>query len=210
MVFLVSYRVDQEKKNTRVDAHLAHITEDSRTVLEHANPLRGLSRANVDAFLDKAAGDTPANAATRDAVWAASIVDTQDMADPFYLRFVAEGIDSGQVRLDRAETVPASLDDAFEDMWMGLPTDRDFLAHRVLLNLAIMREMGDDALFAALFNRERSADQKLMPDDIAVLRVKAGKLLVYDGDRYGLFHDRFRRFLVGEQKDPIAEALGVG
>ncbi len=93
---------------------------------------------------------------------------------------------------------------------MGLPTDKDFLAHRVLLNLAIMREMGDDALFAALFNRERPRDQQLMPDDIAVLRVKAGKLLVYDGDRYGLFHDRFRRFLVGEQKDPIAVALGAG
>ena len=211
VVYLVSHRVDDAGANSRVDAHMAHIAAEECAVLEHANPLRGLSQPNVNELLNKAAGDgTRATDATCEAVWAASIADTQDMADPFYLRFVAEGIDSGQVRLDRAETVPASLDDAFEGMWMGLPTDKDFLAHRVLLNLAIMREMGDDALFAALFNRERPRDQQLMPDDIAVLRVKAGKLLVYDGDRYGLFHDRFRRFLVGEQKDPIAVALGAG
>lgn len=46
------------------------------------------------------------------------------------------------------------------------------------------------------------------PDDIARVRQRLGKLLVYDGERYRLVHDRFRRFLVGEQKDPIAEALG--
>ena len=96
---------------------------------------------------------------------------------------------------------------AFEHMWMGLPSTRDFLCHRVLLTLAIMRDYGDDDLFAALFNRDRPADDPLTPDDVAAVRVQAGKLLVYDGDRYGLFHDRFRVFLVGEQRDPIAEAL---
>ena len=106
--------------------------------------------------------------------------------------------------------MPEGLDDAFEQMWMGLPTDRDFLCHRVLLTLGIMREYGEDELFSELFNRERSEADRLTPTDIAAVRVKAGKLLVYDGDRYGLFHDRFRVFLVGEQKDPIAEALGMG
>ena len=78
------------------------------------------------------------------------------------------------------------------------------------VTLGIMREYGDDELFAALFNRERKEGQaRIVPSDIARLRVSAGKLLVYDGDRYGLFHDRFRRYLVGEQKDPIAEALGM-
>ena len=97
---------------------------------------------------------------------------------------------------------------------MGLPTARDFLCHRVLLTLGIMRDYGDDELFAELFNRDPelvAADgPRLTPDDVAALRVKAGKLLVYDGDKYGLFHDRFRTFLVGEQKDPIAEALANG
>ena len=49
---------------------------------------------------------------------------------------------------------------------------------------------------------------KLLPRSSG--RRKAGKLLVYDGDRYGLFHDRFKRFLVGEQEDPIAKALEAG
>ena len=115
----------------------------------------------------------------------------------------------GNVRLDRAETVSHSLDDAFEELWMGLPTDRDFLCHRMLLTLGIMIEYGDDRLFAELFNRELSPHPRLMPDDIAAIRTKAGKLLVYDGARYGLFHDRFRAFLVGEQPDPIAEQLGM-
>ena len=34
-------------------------------------------------------------------------------------------------------------------------------------------------------------------------RTKIGKLLVYDGDRYGLFHDRFRRFLVGAPRAQV-------
>ena len=54
------------------------------------------------------------------------------------------------------------------------------------------------------------AGERLTPDDVASVRVKASKLLVYDEDRYGLFHDNFRVFLVGEQKDPIAEALEKG
>ena len=49
------------------------------------------------------------------------------------------------------------------------------------------REYGDDELFAALFNRERSSNDWLTPNDVAAVRVKAGKLLVYDGDRYGHF-----------------------
>ena len=38
-------------------------------------------------------------------------------------------------------------------------------------------------------------------------RAAASKLLIFDGDRYGLFHDRFRDFLIGPRKDPIAQAL---
>ena len=101
------------------------------------------------------------------------------------------------------------MDDAFEQMWIRLSTENDFLIHQILLYLGIMRDHGDDELFAELFNRQRTEDKKLQPIDIAQARLGAGKLLTYDGDRYGLFHDRFRHFLVGEQKDPIAEALGL-
>ena len=69
-----------------------------------------------------------------------------------------------------------------------------------------MRDLGDDELFAELFGRQ-FPDETFSVDDIASIRRSIGKLLTYDGDRYGLFHDRFKYFLVGEQPDPIEEAL---
>jgi hypothetical protein len=216
VVFLLSFRVDTDNENSRVQDQLKHIGDERMAAVEHANPLAGLTEDDAHRYLDRLVevyGAAQPTDATRAAVWEAAsrnaVAGKSDGADPFYLRFFADGVQQGTIRLDRAETVPESLDDAFEDMWMGLPTERDFLCHRVLLTLGIMREYGDDELFAALFNRERDAKDRLVPDDVAAVRIKAGKLLVYDGDRYGLFHDRFRVFLVGEQKDPIAEALGM-
>jgi len=92
---------------------------------------------------------------------------------------------------------------------MNLPADRDFLLHRLLCTLAVMFDYADDELFAELFSRDLlEGTEPLRPDDIAQLRSLAGKLLVYDGDRYQLFHDRFRFFLVGNNPDPILSALG--
>ena len=215
VLFLLSYRVNQLGENSRVEKELVPVAQERRIQLETADPLAGLTRADVVQFLDKVSGmhgqgAVPVSVVA--AVWDAASRDAREgapAADPFYLRFVANGVQSGSIRLARSETVPESLDDAFEEMWMALPTGRDFLCHRVLLTLGIMREYGDDELFATLFNRTRAAEDRLLPDDVAAVRVKAGKLLVYDGDRYGLFHDRFRTFLVGEQPDPIAEALGT-
>jgi len=130
-----------------------------------------------------------------------------DYADPFYLRFVADGVEKRQYFLTRPETIPTSLNGAFEQMWLSLPNDRNFLAHRLLVTLGIMRDLGDDELFAELFTRQ--FNEPFTEEDIATIRRPIGKLLAYDGDRYGLFHDRFRYFLVGEQKDPIAEALAL-
>ena len=214
VVFVLSYRVGRDNQNRRVQDQLKHIAADRLATLASANPLAGLTRADVASYLARLS-DVYAVAAdvdaTRAVVWEAAsrdaVADTSDGADPFYLRFLADGVQQGGVRLDRPETVPTSLDDAFEHMWMGLPTARNFLCHRVLLTLAVMREFGDDELFTALFNRDLPADQQLTPDDVAAVRIQAGKLLVYDGDSYGLFHDRFRLFLVGPQRDPIAEAL---
>ena len=72
----------------------------------------------------------------------------------------------------------------------------DFLCHRLLLTLGIMRDHGDDELFAELFNRDETylPNTSLTSQDIAEQRIKIGKLLTYDGDRYTLFHDRFRHF----------------
>jgi hypothetical protein len=206
VVALVSWRVTPDGLNPRVEESLRHLPPDARRDVPGADPLRGLTRENLADFVAQVraalegdgAGQTPD--AVLDALWRASDTGQGD-ADPFYLRFVAQGAETGRVDLTRAETVPASLDDAFEDEWMALPTTRDFALHRVLLWLAILREHGTDPLLAELLARETG--QTFRPDDVAALRVRAGKLLVYDGDRYTLFHDRFRRFLVGEQKDPL-------
>jgi hypothetical protein len=90
-------------------------------------------------------------------------------------------------------------------MWMNLPTDRDFLLHRLLCTLAVMYDYADDELFAELLSK--NLPEPLRTDDVAQLRSQAGKLLVYDGERYNLFHDRFRVFLVGNNPDPISNAL---
>ena len=116
-----------------------------------------------------------------------------------------DGLEKKQYFLSRPESIPKSLNGAFELMWLSLPSDRDFLAHRLLVTLGIMRDLGNDELFAELFTRQYG--EVYSDEDIATIRRPIGKLLAYDGDRYGLFHDRFRVFLVGEQKDPIAEAL---
>lgn len=55
---------------------------------------------------------------------------------------------------------------------------------------------------AALAHRPDLRPGRLGPEAMAD-RTKIGKLLVYDGDRYGLFHDRFRRFLVGAPRAQV-------
>ncbi|MDX9722777.1 MAG: hypothetical protein RBU37_18660 [Myxococcota bacterium] len=104
--------------------------------------------------------------------------------------------------------MPTNLDLAFEALWMGLPRTRDFLAHRVLLYLAVLREPGTDALLAKLIGQERPCEV-VSAEDIAEARQTISKLLVYEGECYRLFHDRFKHFLVGEQSDPVATAFSV-
>ena len=209
---LVSWRVDAHNKANRVDRQLARIPAERRQRLASANPLAGLERGHVVTFLERVRtvhvpGETNVPDTTVEAVWTAATTDTTG-ADPFFLGFIAEGVREGRVDLDRAESVPASLEDAFEGQWLSLPTDKNFLAQRMLLLLGILREYGDDELVAEFITRDPQYGGVATAQDIALARQGLGKLLVYDGDRYGLFHDRFKRFLVGEQKDPIAEALG--
>ena len=71
-------------------------------------------------------------------VWNASSVNLEGkFADPFFLRFVLDGVERRRIFLHRVETIPHSLDDAFEVLWLSLPDDMDFLCHRLLLTLGI-------------------------------------------------------------------------
>ena len=208
VVFLCSYRVDATCTNERVQNHLQHLPKDKVHILENAKPLRGLNKDNVQTFLQVLSDNAEASTSTLEHVWKASSQDLKDAADPFYLRFVADGVEKNQYFLKHPETIPTSLNGAFEKMWLSLPSDRNFLAHRLLVTLGIMRDLGDDELFAELFRRQ-FPNEIFTVDDIAAIRRPIGKLLSYDGDRYGLFHDRFKHFLVGEQPDPIEQALQI-
>ena len=206
VVFICSYRVDATCTNTRVQNHLQHLPKEKIYTFKTAKPLRGLDRNNVHTFIDLISDGEDIQESTLEHIWRAASQDLIDAADPFYLRFVADGVEKNQYFLKHPETIPTSLNGAFEKMWLSLPSDRNFLAHRLLVTLGIMRDLGDDELFAELFNRQFPSESFTV-DDIATIRRPIGKLLSYDGDRYGLFHDRFKHFLVGEQPDPIEQAL---
>lgn len=211
VVFLYSYRVNKNVENRKVQNVLNQLPEEKIHILASANPLKGLTEKDVQDFLGNIHHE-PVPQNTYNNVWSASSQDLEGAyADPFYLRFLLDGVQQNRIFLNRAETIPQSLDDAFESKWLSLPTDFYFLGHRLLLTLAIMRDHGDDELFVELFNRNKRSpkEEDLTIDDIRQVRLSIGKLLIYDGDRYTLFHDRFRYFLVGEQKDPIEEALGI-
>ena len=208
VVFLMSYRVNANNENSKIEGLLLPLPSEKMVTLDTANPLSGLTKEDVQEFLLLANKNTPVPDAVKEIVWKGSSQDLVDFADPFFLRFVIDGVQKNRYSLERAETIPSSLQDAFEQMWLALSPEKDFLAHRLLVTLGIMRDLGDDELFVELFNRQMP-EQNLTIEDIVQIRRTIGKLLAYDGERYGLFHDRFRYFLVGEQPDPIEEALNA-
>ena len=72
-----------------------------------------------------------------------------------------------------------------------------------------MFDYGDDQMMTEYFNNQREyKENSLTSTDIAVARASIGKLLTYDGDKYKLFHDRLKYFLVGDQLDPLKEFNG--
>jgi hypothetical protein len=196
--FILSFRVDDTASNPVVENSIGHLSEQNRYHFKTANPLDGLNRADVRTFLEKLAPGQSILQKTLEQVWLTANTH-QRGADPFFLRFVAQSIRDGRADLSRPETLPVSLEDAFDEIWLQLPEDKNFLLHRILLTLALMFDLGDDEFFADYFNYHKVLPETfLYPVDIALIRIKAGKLLRYDGDRYGLFHDRFRAFLVGD------------
>ncbi len=213
--FVLTWRGGESGAEERVEHALRHLAPERRPVLSSAAPLAGLERGDVDLYLERLAersGGPRVTDAVRDAAWAAASREAPPEApgaDPFFLHFLAQSVQEGDVRLDREETLPRGLEEAFEALWGGLPRTRSFLCQRLLLTLAIMHDAADDELFAELFNRRLSGEERLTADDVAAARAPAGKLLVFDGERYSLFHDRFRRFLVGPVRDPIAEAIAA-
>lgn len=211
VVFLVSYRVQSDGTN-RVEHYLkdARIPDEWRARVESANPLKGLAKPRVEEYLNQVAAEVnqpDVSSGVVERVFNAATIDhgVEFGADPFFLRFLQSQVYEGAVDLKRKESVPENLNVMFELFWMGLPTDHDYALHRILATVAILRESASDELALAVINQ--GSDQELVLDEVRQLRMRASKLLVYNGDRYALFHDRFRTFLVGESPERLKMAL---
>ena len=113
VAFLISYRVDEEGAS-RADDHLEHIPEEWRQSLDTANPLKGLTKDDVGLLLNRLAYEVDVRKVpetTLNAAWMAATRDTGENtgADPFFLRFLGDGVMEGDVDLSRPESVPVDL-----------------------------------------------------------------------------------------------------
>ncbi|MGB0254536.1 MAG: hypothetical protein ACPF96_09330, partial [Litorivicinaceae bacterium] len=134
---IISYRVDDTGSNPALEDTISHLSDQNRYQFETADPLDGLNRDDVEIFLAQLARGEAVPERTIQQIWLTANTRQQG-ADPFFLRFIAQSIRDGRSDLARPETLPASLEDAFDEIWLQLPDDNNFLLHRLLLALALM------------------------------------------------------------------------
>jgi len=219
VVVIVSVRVDQQERPVAIDP--GFLASPRGAPVAGAHPLGGLSPADAEALVrEKLAEEKPelahASQAVLDRVAEAARRSDDDTLDPFYLRFLADGVREGSVDLSEVGNVPIGLESFFDALWWGLDTSHDFLLHRVLGLLAEMEGLGTDALFAEALKKPA--------EDVARLRFGINKLLVQSGSGgddvgYGLFHDRFRWYVQSRYRErdkamqlhlPLLEACRAG
>lgn len=195
VVVLVSVRIDNEGRTVAIES--GHLGAPRGLPIPKASPLTGLSPDDVKELVkEKLAEEKPELANVPqdvlDRVAMASQRPEDGTLDPFYLRFLADGVREGTVDLTEAGNVPNGLENFFDDLWWGLDTSNGFMLHRILGMLSQMEGFGSDALFAEALKKPE--------EDVAKLRFGINKLLVQSGagtgeSRYGLFHDRFRWYV---------------
>ena len=65
-------------------------------------------------------------------MWQCSQNEQKNGADPFYLNFFSESVkEKINNFLNRIETVPRNISQAFDNIWLNLPKDNDFLVHKI-------------------------------------------------------------------------------
>ncbi len=219
VVVLASVRIDNEGRPVAIDP--GRLAAPRGAYIDQASPLSGLTPEDVKALVrEKLAEEKPeladAPQPVLDRVAEAAQRPEDGTLDPFYLRFLADGVREGSVDLSEAGNVPAGLESFFDDLWWGLDTSHDFLLHRMLGMLSEMEGFGADALFAEALKKPA--------EDVARLRFGINKLLVQSGAggdeaRYGLFHDRFRWYVQSKYRardkarhlhTPLLEACRAG
>jgi hypothetical protein len=219
VVVLVSVRIDNEGRTVAIES--GHLGAPRGLPVPKASPLTGLTPEDVQELIkEKLSEEKPELAnvpqSVLDRVSQAAQRPEDGTLDPFYLRFLADGVREGTVDLTEAGNVPAGLENFFDDLWWGLDTSHNFMLHRILGMLSEMEGFGADALFAEALKKPE--------EDVAKLRFGINKLLVQSGAgsgeaRYGLFHDRFRWYVQSKYRErdkalqlhtPLLEACRSG
>ncbi|MEC7983705.1 MAG: NACHT domain-containing protein [Myxococcota bacterium] len=219
VVVLVSVRIDNEGRTVAIEP--GYLGAPRGLPIPKASPLTGLTPDDVKELVkEKLAEEKPdlanVSQAVLDRVAEASQRPEDGTLDPFYLRFLADGVREGTVDLSEAGNVPAGLENFFDDLWWGLDTSHGFMLHRILGMLSEMEGFGADALFAEALKKPE--------EDVAKMRFGINKLLVQSGAgsgeaRYGLFHDRFRWYVQSKYRErdkalqlhiPLLEACRSG
>jgi|GEM_PF-1394474 len=197
--FLVSYRVEQNNRNLQLEKQWTIRTPFVHTI-EGCEPLGGLDKVDMAALLKKVSGIDEIPEETLRSIWNTSIQRNdlpEGTADPLVLRLIGESLGDGILDPLRSETVPESLDALFDQFWNGLSNEENYLLHRLLGMLAIMPDLGNDNMFAKIFSRDVLSEKRFVaPDEVAQRRLKINKFLVFSGERYKLFHARFRVYVL--------------
>ncbi|MBF0121280.1 MAG: hypothetical protein HQK79_20795, partial [Desulfobacterales bacterium] len=167
---------------------------------KHANPFQGLTLEELQEFLKKIAQGKSVSESIAQIIWNASTQESQIGADPIYLKFLQKCLQEGSISLDQPDSIPQSLYQAFYKEWVRLSDESQYLLHKMLAILSIIYDYADDDFFYELFRQNETALKSSLKETISRLRSTAGKLLIYDGERYCLFHDRFRLYVRGNSE----------
>lgn len=127
---------------------------------------------------------------------------------PQYLNIVADGLFQNLVSLDRIESIPSDLEQWCERILLEIPTFHHGLIHRLLGILAIVPGFGCDEWFAQLFSFEKNNGVAWFASEIAEMRRNVNQHLVFCGERYQIFHQPWRAFLLKRfRSDELVRSL---
>ncbi|MEC7985750.1 MAG: NACHT domain-containing protein [Myxococcota bacterium] len=198
VVVLVSVRIDANGDAIAIDE--GSLSAPRGFPIAKTNPLLGLTEEDVQRLIqEKLAAEKPELTTASPELLAriarAALRPEDGTLDPFYLRFLADGVREGSVDLSDPRNVPEGLETFFDQIWWELDTSHDYLLHRILGMLSEMEGFGSDVLFADALKKPA--------EEVAKLRFGINKLLILSGSdtgesRYGLFHDRFRWYVQGK------------
>lgn len=198
-VVIVSYRVDESGVNIDLERRLREKSEKVLSCFE-TGLLEGLSKQDMNSYLQDVVLQESVSLRVASSLW-----ELTQGGDPFTFRIILELAKRRRLDLARVETIPQSLDEAYDEIWMDLPTHQDYLLHRLLGFLSIVPELFTDHVIAKLFSMEESdkgIESGIVTSyHIAEARGDINRYLLFQGDSYRIFHHQLRDFILRQFHD---------